>query len=347
MVRAAMAAAVCGVLLAPSSGRACDRSCAAGAPRDPNGCCVAPAKAEPKQTVSAKPKRRAVAPPDGAEGGKCDDSGACNAGLDCAAGRCVAPTGIARPGAPDEAGADRAGESGAGIEWVRIVGGSFRMGSESGGFDEKPVRVVRVRDFELSKTEVTVRQYRKFVEATGHRAPTECDLGQPSWGLAGRDDHPVTCVSWEDANAFAKWAGGRLPSEAEWEYAARSGGREQVYPWGDAKADCSRAVMDDGSGEGCGKGEATFPVCSKPAGNTAQGLCDMAGNVWEWVEDWHGPYGEAPRDGSARTRAGQDKVLRGGGWGDSAWDTRAAIRVRLSPGYRDFLLGIRVARTAP
>ncbi len=319
-----MATAVLGVVLwAPALSHACDRSCSAGAPRDPNGCCVG----APKANVKAKPKRRSVRRADGTAGGKCYGNGTCNAGLDCADGRCVDPA------------------AAAGVEWVRMGGGSFRMGSESGDDDEKPVRVVRVGTFALSKTEVTVRQYRACVEAAGCTAPETG--GSCNWDKPGRDEHPINCVNWNQAWAFALWAGGRLPTEAEWEYAARSEGRSGEYPWGDAEANCSRAVMDEGSGNGCGHGDTTFPVCSKRAGNTAQGLCDMAGNVWEWVGDWYGPYGEAPRDGSARTSAAQYRVSRGGSWSGTAGYLRAADRRWGSPGNYDGGLGLRVARSTP
>ena len=242
------------------------------------------------------------------------------------------------------------------IEWITLPAGTFKMGSTKGEADEKPVRRVRVAAFALSKTEVTVGQYRACVEAGACTAAHGDDGSCYVWNgtkweqgrlpaAFGADDHPVVCVDWGQASAFAKWAGGRLPSEAEWEYAARSGGKAQTYPWGSAKADCSRAVMNDGSGRGCGRGDATWPVCSKPAGNTAQGLCDMAGNVWEWVEDWKGPYGEAPTNGSARTQSAQVRVFRGGGWDNDASFLRAAVRYGFGPGFRSGILGFRVARS--
>ena len=121
-----------------------------------------------------------------------------------------------------------------------------------------------------------------------------------NWNQSGRGDHPINCVSWNQARTFATWLGARLPTEAEWEYAARSGGENREYPWGDEEATCERAVVyeryqnpKDGN-RGCGR-DSTWAVCSKSAGNTEQGLCDMAGNVWEWVEDdWHFSFDGAP-----------------------------------------------------
>ena len=234
----------------------------------------------------------------------------------------------------------------AGIEWIRIPGGTFEMGSTEGSSDEKPVHRVRVEGFELAKSEVTVAQYRACV-----RAGTCTEPGSGSscnWGKSGRDDHPVNCVDWEQAVAFSRWAGGRLPSEAEWEYAARSGGRSQRYPWGDEQASCARAVMDDG-GNGCGQG-GTWAVCSKARGLSAQGVCDLAGNVWEWVEDcWHGDYSGAPSDGRAWTSGctGSDRVSRGGSWYDTARNLRAASRNGFSPGNRGDNLGFRPLRSIP
>jgi len=157
----------------------------------------------------------------------------------------------------------------------------------------------------------------------------------------------VVCVDRAQARAYARWAGGRLPSEAEWEYAARSGGREQKYPWGDAAPDCERAVFDSG-GMGCGR-NSTWPVCSKPKGNTKQGLCDMAGNVWQWVEDaYHESYDGAPQDGSAwDSPSTMSRVVRGGAWiYRSPAFLRAARRGDFIAGDRYSIFGMRLARTS-
>ena len=232
----------------------------------------------------------------------------------------------------------------AGIDWVSLPGGSFTMGS-SDNDDEKPAHRVRVEPFEIAKTEVTVAQYRVCVEAGAcSAAPTGRTC---NWGNPDRDDHPVNCVDWAQARDFCRWAGGRLPSEAEWEYAARSGGLDQAYPWGNGEASCERATMDFG-GNGCGANR-TWPVCSKASGNSAQGVCDLAGNVWEWVEDWyHDTYTGAPADGSAWVSpAGFDRVRRGGGWNDVAGFCRAAVRHRSDPGDGSILVGFRPARSRP
>jgi len=232
----------------------------------------------------------------------------------------------------------------AGIEWVRIEGGTFGMGSDAGSADERPVHRVRVATFELARTEVTVAQYRACVAADACAAPDAGASGD--WVREGRDDHPVTGVDWDQAQAFAAWAGGRLPSEAEWEYAARGGGRPQAHPWGDEAATCARAVMDGESGDGCGRG-GTWPVCSKPAGNSAQGVCDLVGNVWEWVEDaYHETYVGAPGDGRPwLTPVSAYRVLRGGSWGGAARHCRAADRGAWEPGGRFDRVGFRVARS--
>ena len=231
----------------------------------------------------------------------------------------------------------------AGLVWVAIPGGSFLMGSNKGESDEKPKHRVSVRAFQMNRTEVTVSQYGACVRAGQCTKPNTG--GYCNWTKRGRGKHPINCVDWNQARAFCRWAGGRLPSEAQWEYAARGGGKNIQYPWGDQKATCSRAVMDHG-GDGCGK-DRTWPVCSKAAGNTAQGLCDMAGNVYEWVEDrWHKSYRGAPKSGRAWT-TGTDKrrVLRGGSWHYPAGNVRAAYRLYYTPAERLDSLGFRCTRT--
>ncbi|HOU55054.1 MAG TPA: formylglycine-generating enzyme family protein [Myxococcota bacterium] len=234
----------------------------------------------------------------------------------------------------------------AGIDWVRVEGGTFLMGSDRGDSDERPRHRVTIRTFEMARTEVTVEQYRRCVEAGACTEPVTGDAC--NWGQAGRDRHPVNCVDWDQAQAFARWAGGRLPSEAEWEYAARSGGQEREYPWGNETATCERAVMWDGSGVGCDVRKGTWPVCSRPGGNTEQGLCDMAGNVWEWVQDWYqDSYQGAPTDGRAWEDLSRTPVDRGGSWDSDSLRLRASNRNRDLPGIFLDSLGFRLSRSVP
>lgn len=227
----------------------------------------------------------------------------------------------------------------AGLDWVFIPGGRFLMGTDSGAANERPVHEVEVASFMMSRAPVTVAQYRRAVEAGACRPPQSGSYY--NWGQVGREDHPVNGVSWEDARKFAAWAGGRLASEAEWEYAASGGARR--YPWGEASPTCARAVFNSEAGPGCGEGS-TWPVGAKPEGNTPEGLVDMAGNVWEWCADaYKGSYADAPADGRPREGAGR-RVCRGNGWRSGPADLRATVREGHDPKERAIVLGLRVAR---
>ena len=199
------------------------------------------------------------------------------------------------------------------VRWVALPAGTFKMGAEKWN-SERPVHTVAVRRFEMAKSETTIAQYRACVRAGGCREPLGTHPGC-NWGLSDRDNHPANCLDWSHSQEYCTWAGGRLCSEAEWEYAARSGGRAQPFPWGHEVANCDYAVMNDGRGNGCGR-DSTWPVCSKASGNSAQGVCDLAGNVWEWVQDWYHPgYHGAPTDGTAWESPGDSfRVYRGGGF---------------------------------
>ncbi len=221
------------------------------------------------------------------------------------------------------------------LVWVPISGGSFQMVS---GNDDQVIHNVTLSDYYLLKTEVTVKQYSLCV-ADNNRCTLPSTASETcNWGMTGREDHPVNCVDWSQAKSFCRWAEGtRLPSEAEWEYAARSEGQDIDYPWGNETASCDYAVMrrvgnTEQEGLGCGM-ETTMPVCSKPAGNTNEGLCDMAGNVYEWVEDdFQGSYANAPTDGTPwiNTQGRLTvRVRRGGGLGSDADHVRATGRVGL------------------
>ena len=229
-------------------------------------------------------------------------------------------------------------------EMAVIPAGEYRRGCrlDCGGFLDtaKPVRKVRVESFELGKTEVTFEEYDRFTAATG-RNPA----GDRGWGRGRR---PVINVSWEDAVAYTKWLSEqtveryRLPSEAEWEYVARSGTKKKKYSWGN-EIGRNRANCD-----GCGSqwdNKQTAPVESFPPNRW--GLHDMHGNVSEWVQDcWNDNYQGAPADGTAWASGDcSRRVLRGGSWDNIPWFLRSAYRLRGATTDRDHRLGFRVART--
>ncbi len=149
---------------------------------------------------------------------------------------------------------------------------------------------------EFNKTEITVKQYQECVNAGKCDKPYGKNfLKGCNWGYTDRDSHPINCVDWNQAEAFCRWVGGRLPTAQEWEAEASDGGIRK-YPWGNETPSCDYAIWSQG-GKGCGK-DSTWPVCSKPRGNSVSGLCDIAGNVWELTSSWKG----------------SDRVVRGGPW---------------------------------
>jgi formylglycine-generating enzyme required for sulfatase activity len=159
------------------------------------------------------------------------------------------------------------------------------------------------------------------------------------------DDRPVVCVSWQQAEEYSRWVGGRLPTEAEWEYAARSGGKVREHPWGSQDATCDRAVLNmSGDAHGCGL-NSTWPVCSKPAGNTEHGLCDMIGNATEWVSDWFGSYSASSSTNPTGAASGNDRVIRGISWHDGAGRVPVSIRYGMWPNVKCNYIGFRPVRT--
>jgi formylglycine-generating enzyme required for sulfatase activity len=195
------------------------------------------------------------------------------------------------------------------FDWVDVPAGDYAIGR-----DPATPPLVDVAAFELGRTPVTNAQYARFVATGSAAAP-------PHWPAP--DDHPVAFVDWDDAAAFCAWAGGRLPTEAEWEKAAR-GTDGRAWPWGDEE-DESRAAVGAGLKHG-----STSPVESHPGGASPYGLLDMAGNVWEWTATEH-PPGE--------------RVLRGGSFASPglAW-ARCTMRSHSRPGRRQAHIGFRVAR---
>ncbi len=252
-----------------------------------------------------------------------------------------------RPGAVADAGARKTNPKD-GAEMCYVPAGEFIMGSEDGTDNEKPQRRVYLDAYWMYKHEVTVAQYRRFCTETGREMPDP-----PKWGW--EDDHPIVNVTWDDAKAYSDWAGVSLPTEAQWEKAARgTDGRE--YVWGDkwppppgvgnfADETTKRANPSFSIISGYDDGYAvTSPVGSFPAGASPYGCLDMAGNVWEWCSDWYDSdyYAKAPNRNPENRQASRCRVLRVGSWYDgSSTFLRAAFRLCTPPGDRGVLIGFR------
>lgn len=219
-------------------------------------------------------------------------------------------------------------------EMIVVQGGSFMMGDTNGDKDEKPVHTVTIRTFSMARTETTVAQWKAFCLATNRKLP------EAVWFKQG-DDHPVINVSWDHAIAYCQWLSEktgkhyRLPTEAEWEFAARGGTKSKGHPYSGAKTPDSIAWS-------ASKTDGTMPVAQKLPNEL--GLYDMTGNVWEWCSDWYSTdyYSISSKENPPGPSKGKFYTLRGGAWDTGARNSRVAYRNPLSPSSRNHNKGFRV-----
>lgn len=251
------------------------------------------------------------------------------------------PTPTPRPTptpAPAQAEAAEPAETKPLTELAEIPAGPFTMGRDGGPDDESPAHQVDLPTFYIEIFEVTNAQFAAFVNDTGYI--TEAESGGGSGWQAyteGKDNHPVVKVSWNDAVAYCEWAGRRLPTEAEWEKAAR-GPEGFLYPWGNNWNPDNANVKEAGY-------RGTTPVGIFAAGASPYGLFDMGGNVWEWTADWYQPY---PGNTVADPFYGEEfRVLRGGGWFDEPDQVLATNRSSTSPTAANDDIGFRCAADEP
>jgi formylglycine-generating enzyme required for sulfatase activity len=249
---------------------------------------------------------------------------------------------------------------------VLVPAGPFLRGAKedtSGRRNDsrKPQRSIYLDAFYIDRHEVTVAQYRRCVgrkrcsytvrPPVNNTAPRSHVIhpshGACNWGLAGREKHPINCVDWFQAQAYCGWVGKRLPTEAEWEKAAR-GTDGRKFPWGNAPPTCQRVAIQ---GEGCGEGlkwPATSPVGTRsPAGDSPYGVQDMSGNVGEWTADWFAnKYSSSAQQNPRGPKTGTKRTTRGGSWVYVSWDhLRATHRARSHPRSCGGRLGFRCAKS--
>lgn len=266
-------------------------------------------------------------------------------------------------------------------EMVVIAAGTFTMGNRSKQEQETPAHTVRIgQAFAMGKTHVTRGQFARFIAETGYAAANTCaTIEKSQWeerknrhwrnpSFAQEDSHPVVCVSWNDAQAYAAWLSQKtgksygLPTEAQWEYAARAGTTTNSY-WGDnPNLACAYANVTDRTAKQqipdvigswiheCKDGYGY----TSPAGTfkaNPWGLFDMIGNAWQWVEDcWHKDYTGAPTDGSAWVsgcQEGNGRMIRGGSWYSVPRESRSVTRYWDEPSFPSFYTGFRLTRKLP
>ncbi len=249
------------------------------------------------------------------------------------------------------------------IQFIKLNAGSFMMGSTPENLEDEnegPLHKVDVNEFYISKTEITVKQYQKCVDAgvctKPHWDDETCWIERLTQGVLSQDfrgdDQPIVCVDWHQARKYAQWIGGDLPSEAQWEYAAKSRGKNILYPWGNEMPNCELLVHH--FYRDC-EIKSTSPVCSKPKGNTDQGICDMSGNVWEWtLDEYHDDYDDLSSHDNAwcinhdcQSKISTNHITRGGAWNndmacsDLLWCSRNSVRIAITDISND--QGFRVA----
>ncbi len=273
------------------------------------------------------------------------------------------------PGEPQAGDTRVLGQTG--ITLVYVPAGEFWMGSTDGdwgaGANEKPQHRVYLDGYWIGRTEVTNAQYGQFVDAGGYSQreywtdegwqwkESQGSSGPSLWtdAVRGQADYPVAGVSWYEAAAYARWAGARLPSEAEWEKAAR-GTDGRTYPWGNSFDGtrlnyCDKMCTYDWKDYAVNDGYVyTAPVGHYEGGASPYGALDMAGNVWEWAADWYGEtyYTASPQRNPGGPGSGSYRVLRGGSCFLDAAVVRCAYRWWINPDHRSYYLGVgfRVAR---
>jgi formylglycine-generating enzyme len=224
-------------------------------------------------------------------------------------------------------------------EMVTIPAGPFLRGTENGGFDEQPQRIIYMDAFFIDRHEVTNHYYQQFVVATGHRKPGLPARYAKSSGKMKGTNQPVVYVSWDDANEYCRWKGKRLPTEAEWEKAMR-GSDGRLWPWGNKEQanGANWARVDDGY-------EVSASVESFQTDKSPFGVMDGAGNVIEWVADWYQEtyYKDSPEQNPPSPEFGTYRVLRGGGYTTTGGDVRITSRSKMMPDFRDETIGFRCA----
>ncbi|MEI7832657.1 MAG: SUMF1/EgtB/PvdO family nonheme iron enzyme [bacterium] len=240
---------------------------------------------------------------------------------------------------------------------VWIPGSTFTIGSPAGvgEEDEQPAHQVTLSGYWIYRNDVTVAQYRAFCTTTGRALPTFPSgfswRGKTGWDDPALQQHPIVNVSWNDAKAYADWAGVTLPTEAQWEYAA-CGPQGNNYPWGGTATkddkyngwDVTKCANYANSSK---VDKSTWPVGSFPAGASWCGALDMAGNVWQWCGDWYGKYDATAVTNPTGPATGERRVLRGGSWSGNYYDYRSAYRINYIPVYYGLNVGFRCVSLSP